>query len=61
MTDSFKIALERGATLYEAAEIPTDEQHGLEWADGRLNIKKASSREPDQWIRVFRIEDRAVR
>lgn len=61
VTESFKAALENSPTLYEAAEIAASEQSGDEWADGHLNIKKAASREPDQWIRVFRIDDRSVR
>lgn len=61
VTESFKRALERGPTLYEAAEIPAEKQSDGAWAEGKLNIRKQASREPDQWIRVFRIEDRSGR
>lgn len=60
-TESFKAALDRGPTLYTAAQIPAEEQRGSAWADGWLNIKKPGSQEPDQHIRAFRIEDRSVR
>jgi class 3 adenylate cyclase len=61
VTGSFKQALERAPTLYEAAEIPAEKQSDGAWAEGKLNIRKQASREPDQWIRVFRIEDRSGR
>jgi class 3 adenylate cyclase len=61
VTESFKATLERGPTLYEAVDIPVGEQSGGAWVNGRLNIKKPGSREPDQLLRVFRIEDRSVR
>ena len=61
VTQGFRDALERAPTLYAATTIPAEDQHGDAWAEGTLNIKKASSREPDQWIAVFRLEDRSVR
>jgi len=61
VTEAFKIALEAGPTLYDAVEIPADDQHGDAWSAGMLNIKKPGSREPDDWIRIFRLEDKSVR
>lgn len=61
VTEAFKEAIERGPSLYQAVPIPGDQQQGESWAGGRLNIRKQASREPDQWIRVYRIEDRSVR
>jgi len=60
VTESFKAALERGPTLYAAVDLGNTDTPG-NWSEGRLNVKKAASREADQWIRVFRIEDRSVR
>lgn len=61
VTESFKLALERQPTLYEAVEIPAEVQVGPRWSAGHLNVKKPASGETDQWLRVYRLEDRSVR
>lgn len=61
VTDAFKAALENSPSLYQAVALEGDEQGAELWRDGQLNIRKQASREPDQWIRVFRLEDRSVR
>lgn len=61
VTDSVKRALERGPTLYDAVEVRPEHRDQAAWRDGELNIRKQASREADQWVRVYRIEDRSVR
>jgi len=61
VTDGFREAIERGPSLYRAVPIPPEQQQGEAWAAGRLNVRKQASREADQWVRVYRIEDRSGR
>ena len=61
VTEAFKEALERAPAFFEAVAIPESEQTGEHWADGRLNIKKRGSAEPNRWVTVYRIIERRMR
>ena len=60
VTESFTDALHSAPSFYEAVEITLPDSADGRWHQGRLNIKKIGSREPDTWIKVFRIVETKV-
>jgi class 3 adenylate cyclase len=59
-TESFRRALERTASMFEAREIGSGEPSAA-WRDGYLNIRKPGSQEPDTHIKVFRVTGKSMR
>jgi class 3 adenylate cyclase len=55
-TDDFRQALEARPTRYQATPVPP--APGAEGPGGATNVRKAGSKEPDIWVRLFRIEPR---
>jgi len=60
VTESFRDALRRTPSFYDAEEIEAEDPAVGRWADGRLNIKKPGSHEVDNWIRVYRVVETKV-
>ena len=60
-TNSFKSALERTTSLFEAQEIRAGELNGDAWSNGQLNIRKPGSAEADARIPVYRIAGKTMR
>ena len=54
-TEEFRQALEARPTRYQASPVPRE---GAAGDEGEVNVKKPGSREPDIWVRLFRIEPR---